>query len=51
MLFIFVIYTIIANNIRYLSETEVSGVHWTIPTQHFWPSVFGAPIIYVMPVV
>ena len=32
------------------SETVVSGTHWTIPTQYFWPRVFGAPIIYVIPV-
>ena len=32
------------------SETEVSGSHWSIPPQHFWLCVFGAPIIYVIPV-
>ena len=47
---IIIIYIIISQNIVISSETEVSAAHWTIPTQYFWPRVFGAPIIYVIPV-
>ena len=32
------------------SETEVSGAHWIIPTQYFWPRVLCEPIIYVIAV-
>ena len=32
------------------SETGVPGVAWITPTKYFWLRVFGAPIIYVIPV-
>ena len=32
------------------SKTEVPGAPFITLTEHFWPLVFGAPIIYVIPV-
>ena len=41
---------IIAKIIRYFLETYVPDAPWITPTKYYWLRVFGAPIIYVIPV-